>query len=370
MTNNGIFIYDETLDEIINKKEIAFNSNYNQNYLYKDDDYILIIANNHVYLFSSTGEYLMDAIASYIYPVGNRNSIVPYGYSNNSYYFYSIYNQQNSNSAYYIKYNYNLSSNTIISSSSKTINQYSYFCSDSTHETNYISCQSIYYSRKKSFICFFTGHLGSYIYMYIFDKEFNVLEDDILYQNYNYIVAGKGISKNRQKILLIISNFVWYGYDILEDNYNSTYSNYTYTTGKMSCTYGCSLIKNINIYYYNETEEFIVSFSCSNYKYIFIYSFDNNFNCNFLGTIRPFIIEDSNNCCGYNNYNNVFSWEIHYSFLFSSITERYLIIGNLEEVNSISTFIINKDIKIVTKLKLLKLFGLPNFICEDYNNLN
>ena len=126
-------------------------------------------------------------------------------------------------------------------------------------------------------------------------------------------------------------------------------------------------------------QEFIASFinicniNGNNYRYIFIYSFNTNFEVSFLGAVRNFTIDDS--CINCNPFNFIYLYninEISHSIPFSTITQRYSLIGNIKDNNSnnvISLFILNKDINIINP-KEIEISSSLEFICEDYSNFN
>ena len=164
---------------------------------------------------------------------------------------------------------------------------------------------------------------------------------------------------------MINNNLYYIIYKIYENSQYSLKNTITLRTG-------CSKLGNPKLTFINETEEFIISVlaSCQfegiykNYIFIYSYNKESENNINFLGVIRPFTFSDPNYCC---DYNINFRWENVYSFLFSPVIEKYLIIigtGN----NYISLFILDKEIKIVNQQNELELFSFLIFICEDYDN--
>jgi hypothetical protein len=103
------------------------------------------------------------------------------------------------------------------------------------------------------------------------------------------------------------------GVDIFEDTYQKH-------IGRINLINECSVNSHLNITYFNETEEFILSFIsvCNGKAYILLYSFDVNFTQSYLGAIRPFSVGDSNECCDpYASYssNSNFDW-LSYSIFF------------------------------------------------------
>ena len=135
---------------------------------------------------------------------------------------------------------------------------------------------------------------------------------------------------------------------------------------------GCNLNSYVNISYINETEEFIVYFEVNcvinemGNKYIFIYSFDENFKSSFFGSLRPFFLSDSvSSCFPFYSFNNI-DWISNYSISFSSLVQKYILIGNNQDYDGLLIFILNKDIKIKNDQENISNF--TKFICEDYQN--
>ena len=369
MTNKGILMYDETFTELISKYDISFNSNYYENLINKysseEDEKILISANKNIYFFSSKGELINNCILNeqYVNPIKSCIMIIPFEILEDSYSFYYIYNYLNKIN--FQKYQIDLTSLNHNDYCSRI--SYNYYTLNNLcgNHDNYISCQLINYKHSPSFICFTTSHLtDSTIYMKIYDIKNNFAETGSkTFGSSSYeIITGKIDNGNDQIIFMITTNFNYYVFTIYEDNFNFESS----SIGSIS---GCSYHKNINITYFNETEELIISFTgtCSSKIYIFLYSYKKNTKLTFFGAIRPFTLGDTNICCNFKD--NIFS-KINYSIQFSPLTNRYLItIGTLGTTNNyISIFVLDKDIEIINQPIELELFSLPLFICEDYDN--
>jgi hypothetical protein len=196
------------------------------------------------------------------------------------------------------------------------------------------------------------------------EKEFNYLWNNIGFLEIN---SAKGIIKQNEKILMVTNGLFWAGYDIFE-------SNYTFYQGNIQLINGCSIISYVNISFFNETEEFIVYFTgnCiingTQNIFIFIYSFDENFNVSLFGTVRPFSLWDSYYCCSpFNSFSNN-HYLTSYSILFSSYTQKYVLIGSTEKPYEILFLILNKNITIKKSQNIN--FNSTKFICEDYKNIN
>ena len=369
VTNKGILIYDDSLSNLLYSNDFQQSNNYYEYSIKKfpeeDGGYILLITSNNIYIISPEGNNILNKINIYNYIGNSYQSIVPYNHSNyDTYYYYYIYN--NIQSIVFQQYIYNSSSNEIILSNTKS-QTFSELC---PNHNNFVSCQNIKYFKKKFIICFISSHYDSNIIMRIYDMEtFTVNVSNYLWfiNDEKEINSAKGITKKNELILMITKELKWAGYNFFE-------SNYTFYQGKIELINECSVTSYVNISFINETEEFIVYFTGYCYingnsnNYIFIYSFDENFNCSFFGTVRPFNLWDSQYCCSpFNSYNNS-NYLSSYSILFSSYTQKYVIIGSTQNSDDILIFILNKDIK--TKNSQEKKFNSIKYICEDYKNIN
>ena len=126
------------------------------------------------------------------------------------------------------------------------------------------------------------------------DKNFNILfetkirnDDSAFLDSKTSIISKKDEQKNLA-ILYYSEEIYWYGYNI-----NTESLKYD----KFDINPFCNVINyHRDISYFYETNEFIISFIADcliNKKrknYIFIYSFDTNFNCRLLGAIRTFTL--------------------------------------------------------------------------------
>ena len=368
MTDKGILIYDETLTTLINKTDITFNSNIYENFIYQlnkeNEDFIILTAKQTIFILDSKGHLIYRINSVINNPLRSYHLIIPYSYSNNKFIFYYIYNKYQS--IYFEKHTYYNAINSIYQKASLKNFTYSNLCSSTGHN-NLVSCHLIIYQQKEAFICFIASHYSDqYINFIIFNIQNNLspIVSKLLFATGYEINSAKNDLKNEQKVLMISRSLNWVGIDILDNSY-------LIKNGTISLVNGCNIISYINITYFKETEEFIASFisQCNginkNYIYIFLYSFNKNFNCTFLGAIRPFTLGDSKYCC---DYNNGFDYQITYSIHFSDITQKYAIIGNLLDRNNISMFILNKDIKVINGQKGVDLSS--RFICENYSNIN
>ena len=368
ITNNGIFVYDETLKFLENKYE--FEVKYNAyNYLFskfpeeEGGEYLLYAKNGFSFFSPLNGELIFQKNLFFNPPISCSTSILPYKKINDTFHVYLI-----DSFGKIIKIQEFIISPTEYEKHSITSESFSDFC---VEHNNFVSCQLIDYKQKDCVICFMSSHADSMIYfrIYNFEEESPVIERGNLWENSNYeINTAKGIIGGEQKILMATRSLDYVGFDI----FNETYEMHR---GKISLINGCSVESYLNITYFNETEEFILSFQsiCDSKHYVLLYSLNENFTATYLGAIRPFSLGDSYECCdpfdSDNSGSNSFDW-LSYSILFSRATEKYLIIGNIQYENSIHFFYLNLDINIINPDERLGLYSLPYFICENYNKMN
>ena len=366
MTKDGIIIYDATLKFLENKYEIEINQQpYNYFFNKYPEEYggdYLLFCSSDVFFFSPLGELIFSSKQIINNAFSSSTCILPHKKINDTYYYYYLNSYQST-----ITFYQNLVSPT--SNINKLIfsDYFSDFCSD---HSNFVSCQLINYKQEDCLICFMSAHLGSNIYFKIYNSSDGaILKMETLWYNDGYeINTAKGIIRGEQKILMATRSLDYIGFDIFDDTYEKH-------KGKISLINGCSVQSYLNLSYFNETEEFILSFQsiCNNKHYVLIYSINENFTASYMGAIRPFSVGDSYSCCNPfdsgNSGSNSFQW-LSYSILFSRATEKYLIIGNIQYKDSIHFFYLNIDINIINPDERLGLYSLPYFICENYSNFN
>ena len=371
-TCNGIYTLDPYFNVLNTTNGLSYN-NYKENIAHFSDEdggYFLYISDYDHHFFSPYGKYLASyshSLSRYFY----QYSVVPYNHIDSNYYYYLIYIE--SSDIILRKFVFNSNNNIISLVHTKTLNRTEY---------NFISCELMKFSNKKVIACFYPTYSNNSYYFIcnVYDPENNYeiiktkISNSSEIKNVYSIKSSVMNIEQRQKALfcaLIMKNstlFLYYiGYEINSNSFNE---------GFISCPNNCNFyLKNyyyFSLSFFKETEQFVVSIfgNCNingNSKYFFyIYTFDNNFNYNFFGTLRDLTLGDS--CCNYNNDNFVFysSYDLH-SILFSSITQKYCFIGNLYNgVKKITMFIINKDINIINPVELKS--TSKDFICEDYTN--
>lgn len=367
MTNNGILIYDEALKFLENKYEFNITQKpYNYIFNKYPEEYggdYLLYCSSGFFFFSPLGKLIFQKSSFFIQPIRSSTCVLPNKKIDDIYYFYQIYSYKKNIIIH--QYWFNITSSN--SGSKFIISDTFDFCPD---HSNYVSCQLINYKQEDCIICFMSGHVEGKIYFKIYNpSDGATLETETLWDNYgNEINTAKGIIKGEQKILMATRSLDYIGFDIFDDTYEKH-------KGKISLINGCSVQSYLNISYFNETEEFILSFQsiCNSKHYVLIYSINENFTASYLGAIRPFSVGDSYSCCdpfdSESSGSSYYDW-LSYSILFSRATERYLIIGNIQYEDSIHFFYLNIDINIINPDERLSLYSLPYFICENYSNFN
>ena len=370
ITNNGILIYDEALKFLENKYDFEIDNNPYNYFLNKfpeeDGGNYLLLTTNKFAIFSPLGELILISRVFLNKPFSSSISILPFHKINDIITFFVV--NAFGQSITMSKFNINLTDSK---------NSFNFFYSDTftdfcAEHSNFVSCQLINYKQKDSAICFMSSHYQSMIYFKIYslcDDDDGPLEQGSLWNNNNNleINSAKGIFGKEQKVLMATRSLEYVGFDIFEDTYQKH-------TGQITIINGCSVNSYLNITYFNETEEFILSFKsiCNGIGYVLLYSFDANFTYSFIGAIRPFSVGDSYACCdpftSYGSSTNL-DW-LSYSILFSRATERYLIIGNIQYENSVHFFYLNININIINPQEKIGLYSLPYFICEEYNKMD
>ena len=369
MTKSGILIYDETLKFLEKKYDFEITGNpYNLLFNKYPEEY-----GGEYQLFSSTkvsffsplnGEFLFSQSFFVIKPISSGVCILPINKINDTFYFYYIYSSKKT-----ISFNIKIVSQSYADSKFLFTDEFSDFCPD---HNNFLSCQIINFKQENCVICFMSSHENSKIFyrIYNFTDSAQIIESQALWENNGYeINSAKGIIRGQQKILMATRGLDYVGFDVFDDTYEKH-------TGKITIINGCSVQSYLNITYFNETEEFILSFQsiCNSKHYVLLYSFKADFTYSYLGAIRPFSVGDSYACCDpfasdNSDSTSTLDW-LSYSILYSPATERYLMIGNIQYQDSIHFFYLNIDINIINPDEKIALYSLPNFICENYSNMD
>ena len=342
----------------------------------EDGGYFLYISDNDHHLFSSYGNILESysfSFSKYYY----QYSVVPYNHTHNNYYYYLIF--IDSNCLYFKLFSFNPTTNKILYN-----NSLKYSSIDSI--SNFISCELMNKLNQKVITCFYvissnnsnyflnctTFEIENFFSITNYENQKTKTSNITIFYN---IKSAIDTINGRQKSLacsMIRKNSVdalfYAGYDINNNNLKEGIIN-EFTN------YNCILMTTsgsnyFSLSFFKETEEFVVSIltKCyinnEQYFYYFLYTFDCNFNYKFFGTIRSLTLGDS--CCSYNTFQTQ-SIYLH-SILFSSLTQKYCFIGNVDSSNTMIMFILNKDVKIYNPIELNSNYSIHNIICEDYFN--
>ena len=370
-TGNGLYTLDKTFQFLYNRTtSIAGQLNYYdrvKQFSKEDGDYILYVTKTNHYILNSYGNLVSSKqISTNIY--NHLYSIIPYNHLKDELNYYVIY-FNNKTQIIFRKYSQNFDDINFGNEDFYSKNIYG-------NENNLITCQLMKYSNEKIISCFFLTHLSNefFINCTVFKSEenFEVIQTSQIKIEGStfYRIESEVIPNNeRQKALIILPiiykkrNCLFYaGYDINFNNF----------------TYGYLIDNNCNLYYefnyyvgisyFKETEEFIVSalsqctfYNTSQYGYL-IYSFNNNFEYSLFGILGDLVLGDTS--CK-NEAFTIYEKSLN-TILFSSHTQKYCIILNLNTSNIISMFLINKEINIINPIEMKSSDSPPKYICENY----
>ena len=374
-TGNGQYTMDQTFKLYNRTTNVTEPLNYYdrvKQFSKEDGDYILYITKYYHYILNSYGNLLTSkSISNNLY--NTLYSIIPYNHLNHELNYYVIY-FKNSTHIIFRKYSYNLTDENFQNEDFYSTNIYG-------NEKNFITCQLMKYSNEKVISCFFLTKIdGKYfINCTVFKSEdnfevFRSSQIKIEASSFYRLESEVLLDKERQKTLVMLyitynnKNCLFYGgYDI----HNNNFTSYGYLIEDY-----CNLYYEYNydfgISYFKETEEFIVSalsectFNNISQNSYLIYSFDNNFEYSFFGKLSDLVLGDTYcNNEAFTIYKNSF-----HSILFSSDTQKYCIILNVNDSNIISFFVINKDIHIINPIELKSSDSPIEYICEKYSIFN
>ena len=370
-SKNGLYILDPAFQILNHTTEIKMEDNFYsaiKQFTKEDEDYILIITFNNHYILDSYGNILYTNIERTLFDKWS-SSIIPYNHLKDKFYYYIVH-FKNQNQIIFKQYSYNFTNKTL---QTKDF----YFNNTYGNEDMFITCQLMRYSNENVISCFFNNLINNenFINCTVFkpEKNFEVIQTSKLKIEgikYFSIISEVMSTDDRQKVLILFitddfKNIFYAGYDIQPNNF----------------TYGYLIQNNTNIIvietvyfdisYFKETEEFIVTYYCINFdgqKYYNIYSFDKNFEYSFLGMLSDLELGDS--CCKANLDLTFYSFFTFHLIFFSSIAQKYCIISNINYLEIISLFIINKEIKIINPTEIKSSDSPPEFICENYSIYN
>ena len=374
-TCDGIY----TLDPYFNLYNITTElscSNYMENIAHfseEDGEYFIYICPNQHYFFSPYGNNLI----SYSYSFSNyknnyQYSIIPYTHIATNFYYFLIYFYSN-NIINFAKFAFHSNNNTI-----NYVFNYTHYANP---KYNFISCELMNYSNKKVITCFYGTSLTSnnYINCSVFNPEnnFQIIHttntNTINITNFLNLKSAVATLNGRKRSLVCsiatinsVNSVFYAGYDIDTNELKEGIIN-------LNNKYNIFIsISFFSVSYFKETEEFLVSLLTSGNingetkNLFFIYQFDYYFNYELFGVLRDLTLGDS--CC-YNSQFLIPSNDLH-SILFSSLTQKYCFIGNVNSTNLMTMFIINKELTIHNPVELNANYPLKELICENYTNFN
>ena len=373
--NNGNFLVFScdgkfTLDPAFNlynkTKDISWD-NYNENLAHfseEDGGYILFVSENTHHFLSPYGELLQKQSFSLPYSYYYYFSVIPYSHVNDNYYYYIIY-KNDDNNYYFRKYSYCLNTYAIIESTyySFPANSYKFF-----------TCQLMKNNdNNKCIVCFFATSASSnnYIDCIIFDSESDsktiqvkqkTTRSDI--NSFDNIKSAVMTIDGRQKALVCT---IINGAKLFCAVYNIKTN--AFTEKIIDNIDSCNIdTKYLSVSFFRETEEFIVSFlkTCSSDNIYSIYSFDSTFNYNYFGSLNDLTLGVScNNYKLFKISNNNYNTHLH-SILFSSLTQKYCFVGNINNERIMTLFYINKEINIKNPHELKPSYPLKDILCESH----
>ena len=372
ISESGLYTLDQTFQILYYNEEMyldeldSFNTEIKQ-FPNEDKSSIFIAIMPNDYIINSDGKIFHTNIVDvdlekYTY------SLIPFNHLKDVFYYIKITTTDN-NEIKLTNYSYNSTDKTLKSEDF-------YFNYTYGNMFNCITCQLIKYSNKSVISCFFPISINNenFINCAVFnsEKNFEVIQTSQLkIESISCPIESEVMTTDRQKVLIVFlteeeKSLFYAGYDIYINNFT-----YGYLIKNTS-------INDFHISYFKETEEFIVSYSFKNIlntqsEYCYsIYSFDKNFNYEFLGIVGDKLL--GNSCCKINlGLDFFYSYRVSQLIFFSSVAQKYCFISKLYSQEIISLFIINKEIKIVNPTELKSSDSPPEFICENYsinNNTN
>ena len=354
MTTKGIYLYNEEftskIDKVIFESRMIEDNNYAysediRQFLTEDNGFIICLIRNETYILSKTADLLCHITLDYIY-YRVAYQIVPYGHSNNDYFFAIICVEKNS----FIFRNY------IFHFPDKNVELegiYNYSCSNTLRELS-ISCELMNYNNDKVIVCF-SGE-WSYSYIFVFNTtSFSPISErtgQIIIDNFSggLLYTSNVNLTNREEVVCCVSklgNLLCFGYNINTNNFSQV--------GEVAQVSQCKdEILQIRVEYFPETVEYLVGCSSEDYSY-YLATFSSNFNFTVYNKIENVF---PSNCSEVNVFN----------ILYSSSREKYSILTD-------STNCQNKRVFNFETISSNKINDFPTdepsvSICDGYHTLN
>ena len=287
VSSKNIVICDSSMTTVIN--EINFNppiyssrddtySTSAEQFLSRDDEYLIAIIKQEIYIFSKNGEKLKNENITSINPK-LVYSIVPYAHSGNDYYFVIIFAEKtnsDNNSLTFRKYTFNSNSKTLTADSD--IIQYL-----GVNFENSISCKLMFFNNINAIHCIYGKWEIVYSTSFSPDNNFQVIQSlptSNIYSSGRYF-KNEIIPEKRE---IAIDCYYHDGKEFFCRTYNissNTFGDEQCIGDNICGAFPSALI----IEYFYETEETIVG--CTGYgSKIFLGKFDNNLNFENLDSIK------------------------------------------------------------------------------------
>ena len=319
--SSAIYFYDSQIQIIVETKNCAsecfWSTAYSQ-FLEEDDGYIVIFQNGYNYILSENGNLLSNISISNDIPINYYYSIVPYGHSNNEYFYSLIYTD--SQRIFFNDYLFN--------SESKNITfKKSYLYNYNLTISEYISCQlmknenkkliTCFCSTKKELICSNFDPLNNYTLINELRNHENILLFDL--NNYLFILSDVS-TKYRDISIILLKNYI-------SDKYFYVFK---YNIKENSLIYLLEIKDDfLSLYFFNELQSYYflskVKYFPETNQFLVTYFCEKNILCFFIFYLYSSNQEDIIN---YSLTNSEFNYleQGNIDFIYSSYLKKYLIL--------------------------------------------
>ena len=367
ITHRRIYLVNSDLSKIIKQtdyQDIPFCHDITKiiSFSKEDGGYILFCSCDDCIIISKEGNIISNRIREINHIVG---TVIPYGHDENNSFFYNIYFLNNNIN--FKKYSYNSLLNEV-----KENKTFSTEINNRNEDYNYITCQKMEYLQKNVFSCFIQTIYNNktYINLTFFDiqNDFSIIKNVSIQCDSNFIlvypISTIMKEKEKQKILAIyLSNDGYFHYIGYENNNDKLILKRLYINNLDHFYF----VETFSLSFFYETEEFVFSFISHIYQREYsLCFFDKEFNIIFTGFVEChfYIIENCNKIDTIFEYIN--SRDDDTSVFFSSIAQRYYLIGYDSIKGSINLFYLNyiKKIKLYDNNNISSIY----LICENYDN--
>ena len=285
MTGSGIYLFDEEFiskivitsfdSNLITKNEMIYSADIAQ-FLSEDNGYVICLILNETYVISKRGEFLCHFTIDYSKTrVGNQ--IIPYGHSDNSYYFV-IMTLENSN-IHIRKYKYDSTINKV-----NYEGYYNFYTGENKY--SYLSCELMDYSSSSKVIFCFYGAWDGIYYVVFETNEFKPIDNYKGQINIDGIEGGQLFVTNINSITRKdvacctqkYSELNCFGYNIDSNTFTSV--------GKISEGNCKEEIIKLKIEFFPETEQFLLGCKSTNDTDYFLGTLNSNNEFKIYGKIE------------------------------------------------------------------------------------